>query len=121
MTGVTVKPARRDAPPLAFLTTNPDCSSRFSTLQSAHSPVRGQSGPAGVLEAATFGLDALTAAVVVALDEPVPAFSDEEREHPDSAADATITKAVIFLIEIKDRDSAQAPRLLLLDGPQEGR
>jgi len=44
MAGATLNPGRRGAEPATRLTTNPDCESRFSTLQSAHSPVRGQVG-----------------------------------------------------------------------------
>jgi hypothetical protein len=84
-------------------------------------PVRGQADRFGVLEAATPPPRAPTSAEVVEADAAVSAFSDEEREHADSAADASITRPVNFLMETKDRDSGQAPRLLLLGNPQEAR
>jgi hypothetical protein len=39
--GMTVKPRRRGASPSTLRGTNPDCSSRFSTVQTAQRPVRG--------------------------------------------------------------------------------
>jgi hypothetical protein len=83
---------------LIRLTTNPDCPSRLSTLQSAHKPVRGQSELVGVLVAVFWGRGALTsmAAVAVALSA---ASSREERVQATRAVEASRIRAKRFLIE----------------------
>jgi hypothetical protein len=116
-----VKPARREPTDVALLTTKPDCTRRVSTLQSAHIPVRGQADRFGVLEAATPAARAPTSAEVVEAKAAVSAFSEEEREHADRAAGASTRTTAKLFMETKDRDSDQAPRLLLLGGPQEAR
>ena len=80
------------------LTTNPDCPSRLSTLQSAHKPVRGQSELVGVLVALLWERGALTsmAAVAVALSA---ASSREERAQAAKAVEATRLRPKRFLIE----------------------
>ena len=94
------------------LTTNPDCASRLSTLHSAHLPVRGQPPPIGALVIATAGRDAVTPLNAVAVEEAVPALSEEDRVHAARTAEASRTRPGRIFIESKDRAGDQAPRLL---------
>jgi hypothetical protein len=104
------------------LTTKPDCASRRSTLQIAHWPVRGQAEagvplavpagfvPVAVPAAGTAGLTELEAVVV---EESDAAFPDPDRVHAARLAVARRIKHEVFVIVSKDRDTAQAPRLLI--------
>jgi hypothetical protein len=79
-TGWTLKPARCAGTPAARLTTKPDCSSRFSTLHNAQSPVRGHSDPVGALLLAAITDGAvLPTEEVVAVDEADPLGAGDDR------------------------------------------
>jgi hypothetical protein len=93
---------------LTRLTTNPDCSSRFSTLQSAHLPVRGQPAAVGAPVVAASGGDAFTTRDVVAVEDADPALSDDGRVQAARAAEASTSRTGSFLMELKDRRTAQA-------------
>ena len=92
------------------LTTKPDCSSLFSTLQSAHWPVRGQPTAVGAPTVAASGADNLTPLVIVAVEDADPALSDEGRVHAAKAAEASTIRTGSFLIELKDRRTGRAMR-----------
>ena len=98
------------------LTTKPDCSSRFSTLQSAHWPVRGQTAEVGAPVVPASGVDGLTTSAVVAVEDAVGALSDAERVHAARGTEASRSRPGSFFIKFKDRASARAPRLLILEG-----
>ena len=74
---------------------------RCSTLQSAHSPVRGQRDVLGALSDALPAAEVLTtfnAAVPETAESPLP---DEEREHAARTAGATRRREVSFVIELE--------------------
>ncbi|HEX2692738.1 MAG TPA: hypothetical protein VHL12_01690 [Gemmatimonadaceae bacterium] len=81
--GATLKPALLGPSVATLRGTNPACERRFSTLQSAHAPVGGQSErffvPVELDAAAEAGTSATTIAVSDALLDP------PERPHPTAA------------------------------------
>src|SRR5215210_3264874 len=95
-----LKPARLGASPLTRRTTNPDCPSRVSTLQSAHLPVRGQVDLRGVLLPAAAGESAPSLAIVE-LEAAESAGCREERPHAKRAAKASRNALRRFVIEIQ--------------------
>ena len=100
MAGTTLNPARLGAAPGTRLTTNPDCERRFSTLHSAHIPVRGQVGAARTLSGEVGAGEALTALEAIVLEvESVP--PDELREHAVRPANASNCSKANFVIEIE--------------------
>jgi len=99
--GLTLNPARRGDGSVAWLTTNPACVSRFSTLHKAQSPVRGQAA-LGVLVPEVGGVS--TAALVVATEaESAEEASGRACPHP-SANTATIAGNFRSGIDCKDRE-----------------
>jgi outer membrane lipoprotein SlyB len=118
---VTLNPARCGASPFTRLTTNPDCTSRFSTLHSAHLPVRGQPPLGGATLPATIGRAVDTLEEMVAVEEVVPAPSEEDPVHAARVAEASMSQPGKSFIGIKDRAGPQASRLLIMNASTGGR
>ena len=98
--GLTLNPARRFAGSGAWLTTNPACVRRFSTLHKAQSPVRGQAA-FGVLLAEVGGVP--TATLVVASEvESAEEASGRPCPQPSNNT-ATIPGNLRSVIDCKDR------------------
>jgi hypothetical protein len=76
-------------------TTNPDCSSRLSTLQRAQRPVRGQLARLLALVIADPGRVALSD---LGVEEACPTRSESECVHPANAVVATVSSRPNFLI-----------------------
>src|SRR5258706_3841607 len=110
-----LNPARCGASPFTRLTTTPDCMSRFSTLQSAQLPVRGQPGLIDAALPATAGAAAAASIDVIGVEEAVPAFSDDDRVHAARAAEASMSQPGNSVIGFKDRAGPRAPRLLFMN------
>ena len=91
--GATLNPGRRALVTLTLRGTKPDFSSRFSTLQSAHSPVRGHDElavPLAVVEAICV---LLTLPACAATDELDPVAGSDWRQLSSSAEMAVRTRA----------------------------
>src|SRR5712671_2584386 len=88
--GTTLNPARRGESPDTGLTTKPDWESRFSTLHSAHLPVRGQGDEACAPEVAATAATPLLRLVPLARLDSVFAASREDLLHPATRAQITI-------------------------------
>ena len=96
---MTLKPARRCGVSLSSrLTTNPDCTRRVSTLQSAHKPVRGH------LPALCSALSEVAELARAELGVEEAADSrvwGEERPHPPRTAGASMARRESVVIEFE--------------------
>jgi len=89
--------------------TNPDCTSRRSTLQSAHRPVRGHTGAAAdeapalasaVVGAPVGAAETLPTDTVTGVEEAIPESSEAPRVHAIAAAPISRNIQGNFVIDL---------------------
>ena len=78
--------------------------------------MRGQAAEIGAPVVPAPRVDGLTTFAIVAVEDAVGALSEAERVHAAKGTEASRSRPGSFPIEFKDRASARAPRLLILEG-----